>query len=119
MAQMDRGETGSAWELFQRVQRDEGTSYYLKSALQQLVRRDPVDALRDAEIMHEFCRKQLDEIQGAAIAARQGKLAIVPAIREDGTRAAGSDIRGHSALCAIYRRKAGEFAGECTCGAAE
>ena len=39
---------------------DPGVSYWLRDALQRAARRDPLDALRDAEVLLAFCWQQLE-----------------------------------------------------------
>lgn len=45
------------------VMADPATSYWLKDAYFALQRRDPVDALRDAEVLVQLMTQRLEKLQ--------------------------------------------------------
>jgi hypothetical protein len=49
-----------------RVEADPGASFWLRGALQQLGRRDPLDACRDVEELAQLCTQRLAEVIAAA-----------------------------------------------------
>lgn len=48
------------------VLKDPACSYWLKTAIGNLVQRDPVDALNDAECLADLMRGRLEELHGMA-----------------------------------------------------
>jgi hypothetical protein len=51
------------------IMRDPSTTYKLRSAIEQAQARDPLDALKDAEILHAACILLCEEA-GCVIARR-------------------------------------------------
>lgn len=49
-----------AIELFNRIESSFGASYWLKAAVKTMSKRDPVDALHDAEALLEYCQLRLE-----------------------------------------------------------
>ena len=47
---------------YQSIVDDPGCSYFLRESIKKLSARDPVDALRDAEILMEFCKTRLNQL---------------------------------------------------------
>jgi len=52
----------SAQQLKREIERSLEASFWLKKAVVELERRDPVDALGDAEVLLDFCRKRAQEV---------------------------------------------------------
>ncbi len=50
-----------------RIASDRAASFFLKSAADTLAKRDPVDALRDAEALVRLAKARLAEVEGLAI----------------------------------------------------
>lgn len=50
-------------ELAAQIANDPAASYWLKSAVAAAAKRDPLDALCDAETLLKFCQARLAEVQ--------------------------------------------------------
>lgn len=48
---------------------DPGVRYWVKDALQHAARRDPLDALADAELIADLLRRRFDAVAGTALAS--------------------------------------------------
>ena len=59
----DPPENPDAWREKQaEIMLSDATSYWLKGALAELTRRDPLDALRDAEILHDILQGRWEDL---------------------------------------------------------
>lgn len=54
----------------EQVLTDPAASFWLKSALHANLKRDPVDALNDAELLQSLLRQRLDQLMGATCPSR-------------------------------------------------
>ncbi|MGB8421380.1 hypothetical protein HHL24_35395 [Paraburkholderia sp. RP-4-7] len=53
----------SSVELAAKICSDPSASYWLKEAIKALLKRDPVDAVNDSEVLAEIMRARLSEIE--------------------------------------------------------
>lgn len=56
-------QTTSVFDLATRLVADRSTSYWLRTAIQTSMARDPVDSVNDAELLLSLLRARLQEIQ--------------------------------------------------------